>query len=281
MTIDMTNAPEAETRVTTPHMKAPWLRYGLHVQFCLFFLALCIMGAFALYLAGLAVFMGLPGVLGFLCLIGLFTESNRQRLGHRAAKEMMSKGAWLNWKLDEKIWAAHARKVARKKTKMTLIFALVVGGVLLLVGFVVPLIDNGFEAVLRAPFDFDPQMVLLAAILSSIFIGIGLVIDTLEAIINAAVAKKGNVAIIGPQGVIIGGAFMALSNSILQSFQGVRITKEPPVLELYFSQRSVTYSPAGGAISVHHGKDILSLPIPEGWEDDAIRVRDALGELPG
>ena len=34
-------------------------------------------------------------------------------------------------------------------------------------------------------------------------------------------------------------------------------------------------------MSVHSGADILSLPISEGWEDDAIRVRDALGELPG
>jgi len=116
---------------------------------------------------------------------------------------------------------------------------------------------------------------------TGVFLSIGVTIDLVQAVIHRAVARHGSVALIGPQGVIVGGEFLPIAQHFFLRFRGVVITDPPdPVLELHFSEGHVRYNSGTGALGTFRGNRILSLPIPPGREEDAVRVRASLGSLP-
>jgi hypothetical protein len=260
----------------------PWLRGTLHIRLSQFFLALAVSAGVALLLTGNGVFMGIPGVLAVLCLLGILAEWRKRRVARQAIRAMQREGSWLYWQLPEGLWWAHFRKEARTLTKMTLLLGLVAAFIAALVTVVGPYFSgwapqpNGGDLRITAP---DGRAFALA--ISGVFLSIGVIIDLVQAVIDRAVARHGSVALIGPQGVVVGGEFLPIANNFFLRFRGVAITDPPdPVLELHFSEGHVRYNTGAGALSTQQGTRILSLPIPPGWEEDALRVRAELGALP-
>ena len=265
-----------------PLQVEPWLRGTLHIRLSQFFLALAAIAGVVLFLAGYGFLLGIPVILAVLCLTGMLAEWKKRRMARQAVSTMQREGSWLYWQVPGPLWSAHARKAARGGKKMTLLLGLLAAFIVALVTVVGPYFSgwapqpNGGDLRIIAP---DGRAFALA--ISGLFLSIGLVIDLVQTVIDRAVARHGNVALIGPQGVIVGGEFMAIANNFFLRFRGVVITHPPdPILELHFSEGSVRYNTGTGGLSTSQGSRILSLPIPPGWEEDALRVRAELGALP-
>ena len=260
----------------------PWLRGTLHIRISQLVLALSAFSGVALVLTGKAVFVGIPGVLGTICLVGILAEWGKRRVARLAIRTMQQEGSWLYWKVPDELWAAHVKREVRNLPRMTLRMGLLAAFVVALVTMVGPYLSgwapqpNGGDLRIVAP---DGRA--FATVFLGLFLFIGLALDLLQAAIYRAVARKGSVALIGPKGVIVGGEFLPLSKNFFLRFRGVVITPPPhPVLELHFREGHVRYNTGAGALSTHQGNRILSLPIPPGWDEDALRVRDSLGSLP-
>jgi hypothetical protein len=275
-------SPKALPWSPPPLQVEPWLRGTLHIGICQFFLALAATAGVALYLAGLGVLLGIPGVLAVLSLVGILAEWKKRRMARLAIQTMQREGSWLYWQLPADLWSAHVRKEARRLTKMTWLLGLMGGFIVALVTVVGPWFSgwepqpNGGDLRITAP---DGRAFALA--FGGLFLLIGVIIDLVQAVIHRAVARQGFVALIGPQGAIVGGEFLPISNHAFLRFLGVVITDPPdPVLELHFSEAHVRYNSGTGSLSTSRANRILSLPIPTGWEADALRVREGLGALP-
>ena len=269
--------------MSAPIQVDPWLRGTLHIRLSQFFLALATAAGVALFLTGNSVFIGIPGVLAVLCLVGILAEWRKRRAAHLAIRTMQREGSWLYWQLPAELWLAHFRKEARALKKMTLLLGLMAAFIVALVTVVGPYLSgwapqpNGGDLRITAP---DGRAFALA--FSGLFLSIGVVIDLVQGVIHRAVGRHGHVALIGPQGVIVGGEFLPIAQHFFLRFRGVSITDPPDgVLELHFSEGNVRYNSGTGALSTSQANRILSLPIPPGWEEDALRVREALGALPG
>lgn len=258
----------------------PWLRGTLHIRFCQFFASVSLAAAVALLLTGNGIFIGVPGVLGVICLAGMAAEVKKRRMAQQAVRTMQAEGSWLYWQLPPQLWSTHARRSARKVPKMTLLLGLV-GGFIAALVTVLPLLaggeprEGGGDLRITAP---DGRAFATSVV--GLFVFIGLVIDGIQAIIDRAVARLGNVALVGPQGVIVGGEFLPLSNHFFLRFLGVHIGSEPePSLEFHFREGRIHYGSGTGSINSSQGSRVLSLPIPAGWQDDAVRVQEALGGI--
>jgi len=258
----------------------PWLRSTLHMRIAqAVALAAIALGAWVLT-TEYAFMVGGVGVLVVLGLVGVLAEWKKRRLARQAVRTMQQQGAWLNWQLPPELWAAHARRTLRRRVPWTVTIGSIGVFIVLLATVLGPWLlgwqpmASGGDLRITAP---DGRA--FAAVFLGLFGGIGLMADIIHGIVDRAIIRRGNIALIGPQGVIVGGEFLPLANNFLLRFHGVTVSGPPdPVLALHFSELRVGYNAGSGGVTSSRGGKVLSLPIPPGWEDDAERVRAALDE---
>jgi len=163
--------------VRAPIQVDPWLRGTLHIRLSQFFLALAAAAGVALFLTENSVFIGIPGVLAVLCLVGILAEWKKRPVARLAIRTMQREGSWLNWQLPVGLWSAHFRKEARALKKMTLLLGLMAAFIVALVTVVGPSLSgwagwapqpNGGDLRITAP---DGRAFALA--LSGLFLSFG------------------------------------------------------------------------------------------------------------
>jgi hypothetical protein len=269
--------PRPDARGAGPKVE-PWLRSTLLVRMAWFVTLVGLGGLGWLLTTDHAFFAGGPGVVALLGLIGVLAESLKRRKARQAIRSMQAQGAWLDWHVPPPIWAAHARRTLRRRVPWTVIFGLIGALIAGLVTVAGPWwqgwepMAGGGDLRITSP---DGQRFAAAAM--GLFGGIGLIADLVNAIIDRAIIRRGHMAIIGPQGAVVGGEFATFVGSPLLRFEGVTVTGPPdPVLALHFSEGRPGYNTGTGGVTSSRGLKVLSLPIPPGSEDDAERVRAAL-----
>ncbi|MCC5887880.1 MAG: hypothetical protein JJT88_15710 [Gammaproteobacteria bacterium] len=221
---------------------------------------------------------GIPGVVALLGLIGVLSESLKRRKARAAIRAMQTQGAWLHWHVPPALWSAHARRTLRRRLPWTVILGLLGAFIAGLVTVVGPWFMGWQPSSSGADFRITaPDGWQFASGALGLFGGIGLICDIVNGIMDRAIIRHGHVAIIGPQGAIVGGEFATFVNHPLLQFAGVTLTGPPdPVLALQFAEARFTYNAGAGSVTSARGLKVLSLPVPPGWEDDAQRVVAAL-----
>lgn len=259
---------------------APWLRSTLYMRIAQFFAGLALLLGAWLATTEYAFLIGGAVVILILMLVGVLAEWKRRRKALQAIATMQREGFWLYWQLSPAIWAQHCRRHHRHPVPMLLILGAVAALIIGLVTLADPWFRHGWAP---APNGGDlrltsPDGRAFAQAVMGLFLGLGLVIDLVHAVVRGIVRRRGMVAIIGPQGAVVGGEFMSFAGNVLQRFQGATIQGAPdPVLALHFSETNLRYSSAAGTFLTDRAVKVLSLPIPEGWHEDAERVLAALG----
>lgn len=256
----------------------PWLRATLVIRMAWVVVLAGLGGLGWLLMTDWAFLGGIPGVVVVLGLVGVLAESLKRRKARAAIRAMQVQGAWLYWQVPPALWADHARRTLRRHWPWTVIFGLVgafLAGLVTVVGpwfqGWAPMASGGDLRIVAR----DGQMFAIAAMV--LFGGIGVVCDIVNGIMDRAIIRNGHVAIIGPQGAVVGGEFANYTRSPLMRFEGATLTDPPdPVLALTFSEGRFRYNTGTGGVNSTRVGKVLSLPVPPGWEDDARRVVAAL-----
>lgn len=268
---------------TPPAQVDPWLRATLLIRmgWITTLVGLGVMGW--LLTTDHPEFAGAMIVVVVLGILAVFLETRKRRAARQAIRTMQAQGAWLYWHLPPQIWATHARRKLRRRVPWTVYFGLVGAVIAGVTTVAIPWwqgwepMASGGDMRITAP---DGRLFATGAL--GLFGGVGVIADIVNAIVDRAIIRHGHMAIIGQHGAVVGGEFVTFVNHPLLRFEGVTVTGPPdPVLALHYVERRHHYNPASGGLNSANVSKVLSLPIPPGWEDDAIRVRDTLDAARG